>query len=168
MQVEDALSDESRERRSLADLKAQLTELQGELQSAHDRMHQTQARVEMNVRRIEELRREAAALEQQRRLAQQQMAADRAATATAEAPAPAAARPSSGSASRKRSKGLESSLNLEPQLKEFWYPVEFSKNLKPDTLIPVELFGLPWVLFRDKDGRQADSRPNMLPLLPSY
>jgi len=50
---------------------------------------------------------------------------------------------------------IRSSLKLPENLKEFWYPVVFSKDLKHDTLAPVLLFGKDWVVFRDKDGKAA-------------
>lgn len=37
-------------------------------------------------------------------------------------------------------------------LRNFWYPVEFSPSLTSDKLIPFELFEDPWVLFRGPDG----------------
>ena len=57
--------------------------------------------------------------------------------------------------SSSRRRGLEANLHLPEQLKAFWYPIEFSSKVKPDTLIPFELFGVPWVLFRDGDGAVA-------------
>ena len=52
-------------------------------------------------------------------------------------------------------RGLKSSMEIEPQLKHFWYPVEFSKTLQKDTLVPLELFDETWVLFRDENGKPA-------------
>ena len=46
-------------------------------------------------------------------------------------------------------------MDIEPQLKHFWYPVEFSKTLQKDTLVPLELFDETWVLFRDEHGKPA-------------
>ncbi|XP_044475564.1 chlorophyllide a oxygenase, chloroplastic-like [Mangifera indica] len=43
--------------------------------------------------------------------------------------------------------------SYHPQLKNFWYPVAFSSNLKDDTMIPTECFEEPWVIFRGKDGK---------------
>lgn len=59
------------------------------------------------------------------------------------------AQPGNSSSKRARpDRGLKSSLEAEPALKEFWYPAEFSSCLTKDTLIPFELFDEPWVLFR--------------------
>ncbi|CAN1268839.1 Chlorophyllide a oxygenase, chloroplastic [Linum perenne] len=38
-------------------------------------------------------------------------------------------------------------------LKNFWYPVAFSTDLKDDTMIPFDCFEKPWVIFRGKDGQ---------------
>ena len=56
---------------------------------------------------------------------------------------------------RGRNKGLQSSLQLEPGLANHWYPVAFSARLVKDTLVPFELLGQAWVLFRDETGSVA-------------
>lgn len=56
---------------------------------------------------------------------------------------------------KKRVNGLKSTLELEPELRNFWYPVEFSAKLTPDLMVPVELFGEPWVMFRDGEGKAS-------------
>merc|ERR1719171_2303192 len=50
---------------------------------------------------------------------------------------------------------VSSSLSIPKELKEFWYPVEFSSRLDCKTLVPLELFGDFWVLWRDQVGRPA-------------
>lgn len=54
-----------------------------------------------------------------------------------------------------RRRGLDSSLDLPPQLKEFWFPVDFSASLAAGKLVPIELFNESWVLFRDETGAAA-------------
>lgn len=58
---------------------------------------------------------------------------------------------------RRRDRGLDASpsLELSPQLENFWYPVEFSSRVDSSTMIPLELFGHSWVLFRDASGQAA-------------
>jgi chlorophyllide a oxygenase len=51
-----------------------------------------------------------------------------------------------------KASNIRNSLTIPSGLKEFWYPATFTKDLTADTLIPVELFGTNWVVFRDKDG----------------
>jgi chlorophyllide a oxygenase len=63
----------------------------------------------------------------------------------APARAPAAA---AGSGRPRPDRGLRSSLDAEPALKEFWYPAEFSSKLVEGMMVPFELFDEPWVLFR--------------------
>eukprot|EP00271_Cylindrocystis_brebissonii_P006887 TRINITY_DN1977_c0_g1_i1.p1 TRINITY_DN1977_c0_g1~~TRINITY_DN1977_c0_g1_i1.p1 ORF type:complete len:537 (-),score=81.89 TRINITY_DN1977_c0_g1_i1:1085-2695(-) len=40
-----------------------------------------------------------------------------------------------------------------PHLRNFWYPVAFASSLDESTLIPLECFEEPWVLFRGPDGQ---------------
>ncbi|MGK7896590.1 MAG: Rieske 2Fe-2S domain-containing protein [Xenococcus sp. (in: cyanobacteria)] len=47
---------------------------------------------------------------------------------------------------------ITATMDLASGLKNFWYPVEFSKNLKTTTPLPFELFDQNWVLFRDQEG----------------
>ena len=55
----------------------------------------------------------------------------------------------------KKSAALSSTLDLEEGLKDYWYPVEFSKNLTVDKLVPLEIFNDMFVLFRDESGAAA-------------
>lgn len=50
---------------------------------------------------------------------------------------------------------MQSSLEMEDALRNYWFPAEFSSTLTKDKLIPFELFGEPWVLFRDEKGQPA-------------
>ena len=56
---------------------------------------------------------------------------------------------------RQQRRGLHSSLHLEQGLRNHWYPVAFSSKLPGDTLVPFDLFGQAWVLFRDGQGVAA-------------
>ena len=44
---------------------------------------------------------------------------------------------------------------LEEELKQFWYPVEFTAKLTEGMMVPIELFGEQWVVFRGADGEAA-------------
>lgn len=157
----DALLDgEEQDRTSVADLRTQLMALQAQVEAAGDKLAATQARVDANLARVERLKAEAAALERARGAGSS--AAPSAAPAVAEAPAAPAAPPSSqpapvpfAGAARKRSRGLSSSLEAEPALKNFWYPVEFTSRLVDGAMVPFELFDEPWVMFRDEAGRPS-------------
>jgi len=61
--VEKALSEQSRERIGVGALKRQLLDLQKEVSAAHSRLHTTQERVDVNLRRISELKEEAARMD---------------------------------------------------------------------------------------------------------
>lgn len=50
---------------------------------------------------------------------------------------------------RKKFEFLASSFQLETELMEFWYPLEFSRSLDKNVLVPLDLFDKSWVLFRD-------------------
>lgn len=54
-----------------------------------------------------------------------------------------------------RQRGLQSSLEIEEGLKSFWYPAAFASQLHKDNPVSFELFGQPWVLFRNKAGEPA-------------
>jgi hypothetical protein len=120
-----------------------------------------QNRVEQNLQRINELKAEAARLAR----TQQQPAAAPAPAASAApqarqqppaAPAPLAAPGSSGGREARQSKrGLCSSLDFEDGLRNYWYIVQFSHKLTEGMMVPFDLFGEPWVLFRDEHGRAA-------------
>ena len=54
-----------------------------------------------------------------------------------------------------RQRGLQSSLEIEEGLKNFWYPAAFASQLHKDKPVSFDLFGQPWVLFRNKAGEPA-------------
>lgn len=180
--VDETMSAQATERASISELNEELREMQAKLEAARQTLSLTEARIAHNVGRIAELEAEADSLQRSYaaaaddalvaaartspdpRAAEFRTAA-RAAPAAAPAPTSAGARAAgsegaSGSgrapvpAPRRPRKGagLPSSLELEPELKEFWFPVAFSAHLKPGTMVPFELFGQPWVMFRSDDG----------------
>ncbi|KAL4420817.1 hypothetical protein ABPG75_010473 [Micractinium tetrahymenae] len=63
---------------------------------------------------------------------------------------PAAARQSP---EQQRRRGLHSSLEMEEELKNHWFAVAFVSKLGKEDMVPFELFGQAWVLFRGADGR---------------
>jgi len=54
---------------------------------------------------------------------------------------------------RERSKDFNLSPSHSPSERKNWFPVAFSKNVKFDQMIPFDLFNVPWVLFRTKEGQ---------------
>lgn len=184
VKVQELLSEEAQERTSVADLQHQLVDLQAEVNAAHKQLHLTQARVDQNVLRIAELKSEAVQLEIMRQLPESddtasdeaqtgsrqsqdservlahQSASTSAATATqtrSAASSTTAVRPATPPQRGKvtaRQRGLQSSLEIEEGLKSFWYPAAFASQLK-ETPVSFELFGQPWVLFRNQAGKAA-------------
>ncbi|PSC70793.1 chlorophyllide a oxygenase [Micractinium conductrix] len=54
-----------------------------------------------------------------------------------------------------RRRGLYSGLEMEEELKNHWFAVSFVSKLGKEDMVPFELFGQAWVLFRDAEGRPA-------------
>eukprot|EP00887_Chlorella_sp_A99_P005281 scaffold1.g5281.t1 len=77
------------------------------------------------------------------------------AAATGAAGDGAAAAPAAGKELRPWQRDLAVSLELEEELRNHWFIVHFSSKLGKDTMVPFELFGEAWVLFRDAEGQAA-------------
>ena len=60
--------------------------------------------------------------------------------------------PAAGGSVRKKGRKLTSSLEAPKGLKEYWYPIEFSKDLPAGASVQLELFDKPWLLARAEDG----------------
>ncbi|CAG9460022.1 unnamed protein product [Pedinophyceae sp. YPF-701] len=167
-----ALPAEQEEGLSIAALSDEVKEAQEMLADARRQLNITQKRVEANQHRVRELKLEAERLESLRVDAASAGAQPEAAAAApspreersgAERPRPAPTRArrsdETRGAGRRRTKrrgpNLHSSLEPEDALKEFWHPVEFASQLPPNKMVPVELFGDAWVLFRDENGDAA-------------
>lgn len=90
-----------------------------------------------------------------RRAAAAQAAAAAATATAAPIATPAVAAAAAPAVERPSLRGIESSLEIPIALKEHWFPAEFSGRLLPDMMIPLELFGEAWVMFRDPEGKAA-------------
>ena len=153
--VEEALSEGTAEGAGVSAMQRRLEELRAEVTVAQSKLDLTQAKLESNLARVEELKSEA------RRL---QTLHDRSnsASTTVTPPSPTNSSPPSPTkvvSSREERKnallkrrGLQSSLELEEELRNHWFAVQFASRLTPDTMLPFDLFGEPWVLFRDAQG----------------
>lgn len=125
---------------SLGEVSTSEQALQGEVQRWQRRAEENEAKLD-------------AVMDELRRLQAQVRASSEAAAAPTDASASSAATgaaPDETAASKRmlHTRGL----TLEPQLKDFWYPVDFSSRVDDATLVPLELFNVPWVLWRNKDG----------------
>ena len=167
--VEEALSEQTAEGASVSAMQRRLVELKKEVGAAQAKLDTTQARLESNLARVEELKQEALRL-QTTHNNNGAVAPVAAATApVSSAPTTTAASTVNGVPTAKREltpaeerrnvllkkRGLQSSLELEEELRNHWFAVQFADRLKPDEMFPFELFGEAWVLFRDPQGRAS-------------
>ncbi|KAM5564239.1 chlorophyllide a oxygenase, chloroplastic [Rosa sericea] len=146
--VVEVLNPLAREYKSIGTIKKELAELQEELGQAHKEVHISEARVATALDKL-------AFMEE---LVNDKLLQDRNTTDAEQAsPSPSTSTQSLDAVKRRRSrKGLNVSGPVQtyhPRLKNFWYPVAFSTNLKEDTMVPIDCFEEPWVLFRGKDGK---------------
>lgn len=128
------LSEERREVSTIETQEETLQSLREETAAAKYRLEKTEAEVQLNLKRLEEIKETAKVLEASFNPNSNFLKAQ---------PLPS------------KNQGLNSSLTLEPQLKDHWFAVQFTSKLKEDMMIPFDLFGEPWVLFRDSDGNPA-------------
>jgi chlorophyllide a oxygenase len=150
-QVDEALKEGGDEYQSITDARAELVELLAKVEEAHKRLHLTQARVEQNVQKLTELKAEAAEFSRLReissaqlptshpdgaavlgaknspRLEESTVCSQRGSTAVQ-----ALNGPTQGNDGPRRAKGLQSSLNLEPGLRNFWYASTLIPGLSMD------------------------------------
>ncbi|XP_022990515.1 chlorophyllide a oxygenase, chloroplastic-like [Cucurbita maxima] len=145
--VVEVLNPLARNYKSIGTMKKELAELQGELAEAHKQVHKSEARVSTALDKL-------AYMEE---LVHDRLLQDRN-TAELDSPStsPGTSTQSHDSITRRSPK---KSLNVSgpvepyhPRLKNFWYPVAFSSDLRDDTMIPFDCFEESWVLFRGKDG----------------
>ncbi|MBA0566165.1 hypothetical protein Golob_011008 [Gossypium lobatum] len=143
--VVEVLNPLAREYKSIGTMKKELAELQGELAQAHKQVHISEARVSTALDKLaymEELVN--GKLLEDRTKMESSIAAPSSSTST-----------QSLDTMKRPRKSLDVSGPVQPyhpRLKNFWYPVAFSTDLKDETMIPIDCFEEPWVLFRGKDG----------------
>lgn len=130
------LDSDNRESNEVQKLQEKLAALKEELDLAHEEVHDSEDKVKKTLAELSQLEQVIGSLE--------------VAGTTDATTAPAA--PSKAASGQKRNNGLHSSLELEPGLKTFWYPVDFTSTLEANVLKPIELLGETWVLFRDESG----------------
>ncbi|KAK3003439.1 hypothetical protein RJ639_020040 [Escallonia herrerae] len=146
--VVDVLNPLAREYKSIGTVKKELAELQEELAQAHKQVHISEARVGAAVDKL-------AYMEE---LVNDRLLQDRNTTESdSTSLSPSTFTNTFDTVKRKMPR---KSLNVSgpvqsyhPRLKNFWYPVAFSADLKDDTMAPIDCFEEPWVIFRGKDGK---------------
>ncbi|KAE9605848.1 hypothetical protein Lal_00025226 [Lupinus albus] len=145
--VVEVLNPLAREYKSIGTMKKELAELHEELADAHRQVHISEARVGTALDKLaymEELVND--------KLLQERSTAEIAPTSS---PPSTSAKFVDTEKRRKPRKRLNVSgpvQSYHPNLKNFWYPVAFSTDLKADTMVPIECFEEPWVIFRGKNG----------------
>ncbi|KAL4559126.1 hypothetical protein LXL04_031260 [Taraxacum kok-saghyz] len=150
--VVDVLNPLARDYKSIGTMKKDLAELQQELAEAHKQMHISEERVAETLDKL-------AYMETlvNDRLLENRNTITTTSTETITSSSPSTSKPPLETPERKtKRKGLNVSGPVppyHPNLKNFWYPVAFSRDLKEDTLMPIDCFEEPWVLFRGKDGK---------------
>ncbi|XP_054799869.1 chlorophyllide a oxygenase, chloroplastic [Prosopis cineraria] len=146
--VVDVLNPLARDYKSISTMKKELADLQEELAQAHRQVHISEARVSTALDKLAHME----------ALVNDRLLQGNSATEVDQA----SLSPSTSAQSVDIDKGKlpRRSLNVSgpvqsyhPQLKNFWYPVAFSNDLKDDTMIPIDCFDEPWVIFRGKDGK---------------
>ncbi|XP_043720506.1 chlorophyllide a oxygenase, chloroplastic-like [Telopea speciosissima] len=145
--VVEVLNPLARDYKSIGTMKKELAELQEDLAQAHKQVHISEARVGAALDKL-------AYMEE---LVNDRLLQDR---STTESDRSSFTPSTSSSSSLVTVKSPRKSLNVSgpvqpyhPCLKNFWYPVAFSTDLKDDTMIPIDCFEEPWVVFRGIDGK---------------
>ncbi|KAL0432212.1 UNVERIFIED_CONTAM: Chlorophyllide a oxygenase, chloroplastic [Sesamum latifolium] len=146
--VVDVLNPLAREFKSIGTLKRELAELQEELAQAHNQVHISEARVSTALDKLAYME----------TLVNDKILQERNTTESdLSPPTPSTSKECRDTGkSRQRRGSLNVSGPVQPysaHLKNFWYPVAFSSDLKDDTMVPIDCFEEPWVLFRGKDGK---------------
>ncbi|GER37738.1 chlorophyllide a oxygenase [Striga asiatica] len=148
--VVEVLNPLAREFKSVGTLRKELADLQEELAQAHNQVHISEARVSTALEKLAYME----------TLVNDKIIQDRNTTAETDNLLPTT--PSTSKEcpdtmkTRKSRKNLNVSGPIQPyndRLKNFWYPVAFSSDVKDDTMVPIDCFEEPWVIFRGKDGK---------------
>lgn len=147
--VVEVLNPLARDYKSIGTLKKDLADLQDQLAQAHRQVHISEARVSTALDKLAHME----------TLVNDKLLQDRSTTAE---PDQASIDMSTSTQTMDvvKRKLPRKSLNVSgpvqsynPHLKNFWYPVAFSADLKDDTMVPIDCFEEPWVIFRGKDGK---------------
>ncbi|PIN07530.1 Chlorophyllide-a oxygenase [Handroanthus impetiginosus] len=146
--VVDVLNPLAREFKSIGTLKKELAELQEELAQAHNQVHISEARVSAALDKLAYME----------TLVNDKILQERSLTESdLLPPTPSTSTESNDTVkNRQPRRSVNVSGPVKPYgagLKNFWYPVAFSADLKDDTMVPIDCFEEPWVLFRGKDGK---------------
>ncbi|PIN16175.1 Chlorophyllide-a oxygenase [Handroanthus impetiginosus] len=146
--VVEVLNPLAREFKSIGTLRKELAELQEELAHSHNQVHISEARISTALDK----------LAYTETLVEDKILKDRNTTKPdLFLPTPTTSSEALDTTKiRQPKRSLDVSGPVQPynnRLKNFWYPVAFSADLKDATMLPIDCFEEPWVLFRGKDGK---------------
>ncbi|XP_057860987.2 chlorophyllide a oxygenase, chloroplastic [Cryptomeria japonica] len=152
--VVEVLNPLARDHKSVETLKGELGDLQNDLTKAHEQIHISEARVACAINKLAEME----ALVNDKLLEDNNLSESNQYEAYLEASDISLTSSHSGRLEKTKhhKKHLHVSGPVESysvNLKNFWYPVGFSADLKDDTMVPFDCFEEQWVMFRGKDGR---------------
>uniref|UniRef100_A0A0C9RI86 TSA: Wollemia nobilis Ref_Wollemi_Transcript_18725_2104 transcribed RNA sequence n=1 Tax=Wollemia nobilis TaxID=56998 RepID=A0A0C9RI86_9CONI len=152
--VVEVLNPLARDHKSVETLKGELADLQNDLTKAHEQVHISEARVACALDKLAEME----ALVNDKLLKDNIPPQSEQFEDYLQASDVSVATPNGRRLEKRkpRKKRLNVSGPVEPysaNLKNFWYPVAFSADIKDDTMVPFDCFEEPWVMFRGKDGR---------------
>ncbi|CAI9115370.1 OLC1v1016260C3 [Oldenlandia corymbosa var. corymbosa] len=146
--VVEVLNPLAREFKSIGTMKKELAELQDELAQAHKQVHISESRVAAALDKLAYME----TLVNDKLLQDTLRSEDNCLRSSPST--------SQESVENAKAKLQRRTLNVSgpvqpynPCLKNFWYPVAFSSDLKNDKMIPIDCFEEPWVIFRGKDGK---------------
>ncbi|XP_058218165.1 chlorophyllide a oxygenase, chloroplastic [Rhododendron vialii] len=145
--VVEVLNPLAREYKSIGTVKKELAELQEELAQAHRQVHISEARVSTALDKLAYM--EALVSD---KLLQDQTTTELEHTSSSASTSTETLGTTTNKPSRK---ALNVSGPVPPyhsRMKNFWYPVAFTADLMDDTMVPIDCFEEPWVIFRGKDG----------------
>eukprot|EP00252_Welwitschia_mirabilis_P026006 TRINITY_DN832_c0_g1_i7.p1 TRINITY_DN832_c0_g1~~TRINITY_DN832_c0_g1_i7.p1 ORF type:complete len:508 (-),score=74.38 TRINITY_DN832_c0_g1_i7:443-1966(-) len=145
--VVDVLNPLARDHKSVQTMKKELADLQTELAKAHEQVHISEARVATALNKLADM--EAFVNDKLLRVSVSQ-------NGEAEESEKNSLTVVLTETRKPPRRHLDVSGPVESyssNLKNFWYPVAFSTDVKEKTMIPFDCFEEPWVIFRGKDGR---------------
>ncbi|XP_074560694.1 LOW QUALITY PROTEIN: chlorophyllide a oxygenase, chloroplastic-like [Curcuma longa] len=144
--VVDVLNPLAREFKSIGTMKKELAGLQEELAAAHNEVHISEARVAAALNKLAHME----------KLVNERLIEDKSGSGSDPAFPSTSSTYIETSEVRSRKRGLNVSgpvKSYHPNLKNFWYPVAFSNDLKDDIMVPIDCFDEPWVIFRGEKGK---------------
>ncbi|KAL2503588.1 Chlorophyllide a oxygenase [Abeliophyllum distichum] len=146
--VVEVLNPLAREYKSIGTLMKELAELQEDLAQADKQVHISEARVATALDKLVYME----------TLVNDKLLQDRNTTeSNLSSPIPSTSTESLDTAKNmqpRRSLNVSGPVqSYDAHLKNFWFPVAFAADLKDDTMIPIDCFEEPWVIFRGKDGK---------------